>query len=159
MACVQLMTLNLQKKETRLMNRKNIPFDFVFDYLVPLDLVVKPMFGLWAIYVNEKIMLILRQRKNNPATNGVWIATSPEHHKSLRTDLSSLCSIPAYSKGIMETEWQFLPVHAAGFEASVRKVCALIRHGDQRIGRIPKPGKIKAGTRSETNMISKKAGP
>ena len=42
------------------MTRKNIPFSFVFDYLVPPDVTVKPIFGLWAIYVNGKIMPDMR---------------------------------------------------------------------------------------------------
>ena len=36
------------------MKNKNLPFEFVFDYLTPLDITVKPMFGMWAIYVNDK---------------------------------------------------------------------------------------------------------
>jgi hypothetical protein len=133
------------------MSRKDIPFDFVFDYLVPLEPIVKPMFGLWAIYVNEKIVLILRQRKDLPETNGVWIATNLEHHKSLKSDLPSLCSISTYSNGIKETEWQVLPADADDFEVSVRKVCELIKHNDYRIGRIPKPPQNKAKNKSTIN--------
>jgi hypothetical protein len=119
------------------MTRKNIPFNFVFDYLIPLDVTVKPMFGLWAIYVNGKIMLILRQRQDVPEINGVWIATNKEHHKSLKSDLPSLCPVSGYSDVNMETEWQVLPVDDNNFEASVRKVCELIKHSDHR------PGKAK----------------
>jgi hypothetical protein len=36
------------------MTKKNIPFDFVFGYL-PLDVTVKPMFGLWSIHLKDKI--------------------------------------------------------------------------------------------------------
>jgi hypothetical protein len=79
------------------MTRKNIPFNFVFNYLVPLDVTVKPMFGLWEIYVNGKIMLILRQRQDLPEINGVWIGTNKEHHKSLKSDLPSLCPVSGYS--------------------------------------------------------------
>jgi hypothetical protein len=134
------------------MSRKNIPFDFVFDYLMPLEPIVKPMFGLWAIYVNEKIMLILRQRKDFPDTNGVWIATNLEHHKSLKKELPSMCSISTYSNGIKETEWQVLPADADDFEVSVLKVCELIKHSDHRIGRIPKPRQNKSKTKSTINL-------
>lgn len=104
------------------------------------------MFGLWAIYVNKKIMLILRQRKDHSDTNGIWIATNQEHHKSLKSELPSLCSISTYSGGLRETEWQVLPVDSDDFEASVRKVCELIKHNDHRIGRIPDPRQRKAKT-------------
>ncbi|HYV95392.1 MAG TPA: hypothetical protein VE978_26700 [Chitinophagales bacterium] len=140
------------------MTRKNIPFDFVFDYLMPLDVTVKPMFGLWAIYMNEKIMLILRQRNDHPETNGVWIATNREHHKSLRSDLPSLHSISAYSKDTVETEWQMIPVDKDDFEASVRKVCELIKHGDHRIGRISQSRQSKAKTKSKSFANAKKHG-
>jgi hypothetical protein len=115
---------------------KNIPFDFIFDNLLQLNLEVKPMFGLWAIYADTKIILMLRQRKDHPDTNGVWIATSLEHHRSLKKELPSLCSISNYSRGIKETEWQVLPADSDDFETSVIKVCELIKHGDPRIGRI-----------------------
>jgi hypothetical protein len=125
------------------MTRKNIPFDFVLDYLIPLDVTVKPMFGLWAIYVKKNIVLILKQRKDHPDSNGVWVATNHVHHQSLKNDLPSLCSIPTYYDGIRETEWQMLLVDADDFEASVRKVCELIKHKDHRIGKIPKPRQSK----------------
>ena|SRR5215218_4559497 len=73
--------------------QKNIPFDFVFDYLFPLEVKVKPMFGLFALYIGEKLVLMLRQRKQHSEINGVWIATSKDHHKSLRKAFPSLRSL------------------------------------------------------------------
>jgi hypothetical protein len=120
------------------MTKKNIPFEFVFDYLAPLEVTVKPMFGLFAIYFNEKIVLVLRQRKDHADTNGVWVATTPQHHTSLKSDLPSLRSFAIYSKAVKETEWQLLPADSNDFESSVIKVCELIKRGDPRIGRMPK---------------------
>jgi hypothetical protein len=126
------------------MANKTIPFDFILDFLIPLDVTVKQVFGLWAIYVNEKIMLILRQRMDYPDTNGIWIATNQEHHKSLKVDLPSIHSISNYSHGIKESEWQVIPVDSDDFESSARKVCDFIKHNDHRIGRIPVPQHKKA---------------
>ena len=126
--------------------QKNIPFDFVFDYLFPLEVKVKPMFGLFAVYVDEKIVLILRQRIQHPEINGVWIATSKDHHKSLRKAFPSLRSIAATSDNIAETEWQLLPVDTDDFEKSVISACELIKQNDPRIGRIPKLRKPKTKT-------------
>ena len=120
------------------MTRKKIPFDFVLDYLFSLNFTVKQMFGMFAIYVDKKIMLILRKRSDHPETNGVWVATSSEHHKSLKKEIPSLRSISIYSKGLRETEWQVIPEDAEAFESHVMKVCELIKNGDRRIGRIPK---------------------
>jgi hypothetical protein len=125
------------------MNRKNIPFDFVFDHLLQLEVTVKPMFGMFAIYVGEKIMLILRQRKNYQDTNGIWIATNKEYHESLKKDLPSLCSISTYTNNAFETEWQILQADSNDFETSVIKVCEFIVHSDHRIGKIPKPRQYK----------------
>ena len=99
------------------------------------------MFGLYAIYIDEKIVLVLRDRKDQPETNGVWVATNKEHHKSLKDELPSLRSFSIYSKAVKETGWQMLPVDSDDFETSVIKLCELIKRGDQRIGRVPKPGK------------------
>lgn len=125
------------------MTQKNIPFDFVFDYLVPLQVTTKPMFGLFALYIGEKIVLMLRQRTKYPEMNGVWVATSQEHHKSLKNDIPSLRSIPDYSDDTTETGWQLLAVESEDFENSVIKTCEFIKHNDPRIGRIPTRKKLK----------------
>lgn len=124
------------------MHQKNIPYNFVFDYLTPIEVTIKPMFGLYALYVKEKIVLILRQRTKHPGINGVWIATEQEHHESLRKDLPSLISIST-AEDFTETEWQLIPADSNDFEASVTKVCELIKRNDPRIGRIPKARKQK----------------
>src|SRR5215218_3784242 len=126
--------------------QKNIPFDFVFDYLFPLEVKVKPMFGLFALYIFEKLVLMLRQRKQHSEINGVWIATSKDHHKSLRKAFPSLRSIAATSDNIAETEWQLFPVDTDDFEKSVIRACELIKQNDPRIGRIPKPRIPKSKT-------------
>ena len=120
---------------------KKIPFEFVFDYLLPIEPVTKPMFGCTALYLGEKIILVLRERKNNPEANGVWLATTYEHHESLRQDFPSLCSISVLNDGKSETGWQMLPSDATDFETSVVRVCEMIRHGDKRIGKVPKKKK------------------
>lgn len=133
------------------MTKKNIPFEFVFDHLTTLGVTVKPMFGLFALYVNEKLMLVLRERRDYPDTNGVWVATNREHHKSLKKDLPSLRPFSIYSKPVKQTEWQLLPVDSDDFESSVIKVCELIKRGDSRIGRIPKPRQCKTKIKSGIN--------
>ena len=126
---------------------KNIPFEFVLDYLFPLEPVIKPMFGCHALYLGEKIVLILRERKDNPEANGVWLATIPEHHQSLKKEFPSMRSISLFTDGTAETAWQMLPVDADDFESSVILACELIKHGDKRIGKVPKPKKGKKAKR------------
>lgn len=110
---------------------------------MPLHPHVKPMFGCHAVYIREKIVLVLRNRSDHEEANGVWIATKKEHHVSLKKNFPSMHSIMLLSEGKGETEWQMLPLDADDFESSAMKACELILRGDERIGRIPKPRKKK----------------
>lgn len=116
---------------------KSIPFNFVIDNLFAAEPIVKPMFGAHAIYIQDKIALILRDK--NDEDSGVWIATTVEHHKSLKKDFPIMRSIQLFGSG--ESSWQVLPKDADDFETSVNLACDLILKGDPRIGKIPKPKK------------------
>lgn len=119
------------------------PFGFVLDELDALDPYTKPMFGCTAVYVGEKIVLILRRRPTAREDNGVWIATTREHHESLRKDLPSLQSIGVLAGGGV-TGWQKLPESGDDFEEEVLRACALVRAGDPRIGKVPQRKAPKA---------------
>jgi hypothetical protein len=123
--------------------KKPIPFDFVIEQLEPLAPMTRPMFGCTAVYVGEKIVFILRLKSDESEDNGVWVATTPEHHESLRQDLPSLRSIGVLGPGI--TGWQILPLSEPDFEEAVSRACELVLNGDPRIGKIPKPRKLKPG--------------
>jgi hypothetical protein len=112
-----------------------IPFPFVIDYLYPLEPVIKPMFGCHALYIGSKIYLIVRKRKTYPSINGVWIATSREHHASLKKEFPSMKSITVLGKA--PTNWQVLRESSKTFEEEVIRACELIKKGDARIGKLP----------------------
>jgi hypothetical protein len=61
-----------------------IPHAFVLDAISTLSPYTRPMFGCLAIYVKDKIVLILRDKPKSTADNGVWLATTQEHDQSLR---------------------------------------------------------------------------
>lgn len=122
----------------------SIPFQFVLDELDSLNPRTNPMFGCYGVYVGEKIMLALRSRDSHTDDNGVWIATKPEHHASLKKIFPSMRSIFALGGGKgSETSWQIIPEEADDFEESVMKICSLIKKRDERIGNIPKAKKKK----------------
>ncbi len=125
------------------MSKTSIPFSFILDYLTPLEIRIRPMFGAHAIYVEQKIVFIVRDRNTHTDCNGVWIATSHEHHKSLKREFPNMHSVYVLSDGKGETGWQMLHAEADDFESSVIRSCELVLHGDPRIGRIPKPKKKK----------------
>jgi hypothetical protein len=115
---------------------KKLPFDFVLAELEELGPTTRPMFGCHAIYVDDKIVFILRDKKNPPDDDGVWVATTREHHEALRRDLPSLRSITVLAGGGV-TGWQILPAEADDFEESVLLACELVRRRDVRIGKVP----------------------
>jgi hypothetical protein len=112
--------------------RKAPPHEFVLDAIAPLSPRTHPMFGCLAVYVGEKIVLILRDKPARPADNGVWLATTKEHHQSLRREFPNMRSIQLLGKKV--TGWQVLPADARDFEEAALRACELILNGDPRIG-------------------------
>lgn len=141
---------------------KSVPFDFVLERLAPLRPYTNPMFGCLAVYVGEKIVLILRRRDSSPQDNGVWIATTEEHHESLKQDFPHLRSIAVF--GTPVTGWQVLGEDTSDFESAVESVCEMVLRGDPRIGKIPgskkkKPAvgrKKKAAAKPKSGAAKKK---
>jgi hypothetical protein len=117
-------------------NRKPVPYEFVLDALAPLSPWTRPMFGCLAVYIGKKIVLVLREKPGSP-DNGVWLATTPQHHESLRREFPSMRSIQVLGNGKV-TGWQVLAADAPDFEDAVLRACELIASKDPRIGKVPK---------------------
>jgi hypothetical protein len=115
--------------------RKKIPHEFVLEALAQLSPRTNPMFGCLAVYAGEKIVVILRDKNEKTADNGVWLATTEEHHESLRREFPSMRSIGVLGKKV--TGWQVLPAEASDFEEAALHACELILAGDPRIGKVP----------------------
>lgn len=116
--------------------KKPIPFEFVLEMLESASPHTKPMFGCHAIYIGNKIVFILRDRESSPVDNGIWLATTSEHHASLQKEFPNMCSIEVFGPG--PTGWQVLPVESDDFEDAAERACELVLKGDPRIGKIPK---------------------
>jgi len=123
--------------------RKPVPYEFVLDALSSLEPWTRPMFGCVAIYVGNKIVLILRDKGGQLPDNGVWLATTVEHHPSLRREFPNMRSIEVLGKAV--TGWQVLPADAADFEEAALRACELVIARDPRIGKVPKPKKPRKG--------------
>lgn len=87
-------------------------------------------------------MLTLRHKENNRGDNGVWVATMPQHHESLKKDLPGMRPLGIF--GFKNQGWQIIPEEADTFEESVTNLCELILKRDPRIGKIPKARKKKS---------------
>lgn len=127
--------------------KTSIPFEFVLEQLYSANVEIRPMFGCFGLYVHDRIVLILRNKKSSVKDNGVWIATDKEFHDSLRADFPAMRSIRVF--GGKESNWQNLPADANDFEEMVIHACELILRGDKRIGRESK--------KKRSGMTAKKA--
>jgi hypothetical protein len=125
--------------------RKPIPHPFVLDALAALSPTTRPMFGCLAVYVADKIVLILRDKLDFTADNGVWLATTKDHHDSLRREFPNMRSIQLLGKGV--TGWQLLPADAPDFEESALQACERILAKDPRIGKLPGARPSKSPTK------------
>lgn len=112
-----------------------VPHEFVLDAIAPLSPETRPMFGCLAVYVEDKIVLILRDRPNHTQDNGVWLATTKMHHESLRREFPNMRSIQEF--GTEVTGWQVLPADAPDFEEAALRACELVVARDPRIGKVP----------------------
>lgn len=133
---------------------KAVPYEFVLDEIASLSPVTRPMFGCLAVYVEDKIVLILRDKRKSSADNGIWLATALEHHESLRREFPQMRSIRVFGKE--PTQWQVLPADDPDFEAAAMRACKLILARDSRIGKVPKsraaraklpPGRARRGVK------------
>ncbi len=133
--------------------RKRVPHEFVLEALAALSPRTRPMFGCLAIYVEDKIVLILRDKdKAGETDNGVWLATTEDHHRSLRRDFPTMRSIKVLGKnalGKKATGWQVLPANAPDFEEAALRACEFVLAGDPRIGKVPGARRPKATKKAE----------
>lgn len=131
--------------------RKAVPHEFVLDAIAALRPRTRPMFGCLAVYIGEQIVLILRDKPADNRDNGVWLATTKEHHESLRREFPNLRSIQLFTPEV--TGWQVLPADAQDFEEAALRACELIAARDPRIGKVPqakRTSKPRAGKAAES---------
>jgi hypothetical protein len=95
-----------------------------------------------ALYVDDKIVLILRDKDTEKQDNGVWLATTQEHHVSLKKEFPIMRSISIFGPG--PSGWQNLPADSEDFEEAVLRACKFVLKRDPRIGKVPAKKKKKA---------------
>lgn len=131
--------------------KKQIPYDFIFNELDGVDYITKPMFGCTAVYVGHKIVLILYKKdkvegKKNPLPEdvGIWVCIPDEYTQEMKKEFPQLRGVSFFENE--NSAWQCLPESHEDFESLALKFCRLIKKGDPRIGRIPKPKSKKKKT-------------
>ena len=128
--------------DTRLaVKRKAVPHEFVLEAIAALSPTTRSMFGCLAVYIGSKIVLILRDKPGADPDNGVWLATTKEHHESLGREFPHLRSIQVFGGEV--TGWQVLHADAPDFEEAAIHACELVVARDPRIGKVPGAKKPK----------------
>jgi len=129
--------------------RRSAPYPFILEALAPLEPEVRPMFSGFAVYVEEKIVLMLRDSPKQPKDNGVWLvfsATANLADPAIREDFPSLRLIDLLGGKI--AHWRLIPTDSSTFESEALHACELLLKHDLRFGRIPqsrraRPAKIR----------------
>jgi hypothetical protein len=121
--------------------KRKIPFAFALEELEALSPMVKSMFGGFAIYIGEKLVLFLYDQEKWPDFKGVSLATTPEHYRDIAQEFSS--KRDAETQKIGKHPWLLIPAGAVDFEEQVLKACEMILNGDPRIGRAPEAKRLR----------------
>lgn len=124
--------------------RKSAPYPFIVEALAPLEPEVAPMFSGFAVYVGEKIVLMLRASLKQPEDNGVWLVFSETANltdPSLLQDFPSLRLIKLLGGKI--GHWRLIPADSPTFEPEALHACELLLKHDVRFGRIPQSRRIR----------------
>jgi len=118
------------------------PHPFVVDALMPLRPEVRRMFSGFAVYADDYLLCMLRDRPTFPQDNGVWVVlsetTSPKD-ANLRREFPSIRTIELLGGQI--GHWLVIPSDGPEFEREALHACDLLLRHDPRFGRIPKSRK------------------
>jgi len=110
-----------------------LPYDFILRYLYPVRPQVRKMLGCYGLVAENKLIILLRERENQPEFNGVFIATKPEFYDELTQELHS-SNMEFDLDGAPHT-WLFISEDLPDFDEKIKKACELIKSGDVRIGK------------------------
>ena len=117
------------------------PFQFVLDELLPIRPAIRRMFGSTYVYLDERLLLSLRDSAKQPHYNGVWLYTEAEHVESLRREFPALPRRCFWKSRKSGSGWVILASAEEGFEEHAYRACELILRGDRRVGRVTRRGR------------------
>jgi hypothetical protein len=96
------------------------------------------MFSGFAVYLGDKIVLMLRDSAKQPEDNGVWLVFSETANLAdpgIRRDFPSLRLIGLLGGKI--AHWRLIPSDSPTFESEALQACQLLLKHDARFGRAP----------------------
>jgi hypothetical protein len=126
--------------------RRSAPYPFILEALTPLEPEVRPMFSGFAVYLGDKIVLMLRDSPKHPEDNGVWIVFSERADLAdpgIGRDFPSLRLIGMLGGKI--AHWRVIPADSPAFESEALHACELLLKHDERLGRVPQSRQTRPG--------------
>jgi hypothetical protein len=124
-------------------DRSQSSYQFVLDELLPLRPTLRKMFGLTHVYLEERLLLSLRESRRQPRYNGVWLYTEAAHVESLRREFPELPRRCFWKSAKSGHGWVILAAELEDFEECAFRACGLILSGDRRIGRVGRKGRSR----------------
>jgi len=118
--------------------KPKIPHAFVIEALDSLHPEVRRMFSGFALYIDNRIHMMLRDSPKLPEDNGIWLVLSEGTDPSdpnLHRELPSLRPIQTIGGKI--GHWLLIPSDRPNFETEALHACDLILRHDPRLGRVP----------------------
>lgn len=129
--------------------RKSAPYPFILESLTPLAPEVRPMFSGFAVYVGDKIVLMLRDSPKHPEDNGIWLVFSETANLTdarIGRDFPSLRLIGLLGGKI--AHWRLIPADSPTFEFEAQHACELLLKRDARFGRVPQSRQTRPGRKA-----------
>ena len=120
--------------------KRQVPFQFVLDELLPIRPTIRRVFGFTYVYLDEKLLLSLRDSVKQPQYNGIWLYTEAEHIESLRREFPQLPRRYFWRSKKSGSGWVILACEQEEFEEYAFRACEMILGGDQRLGRVGRRG-------------------
>ena len=111
-----------------------LPYDFILKELYPVRPKIKKMLGCYALMIDRKLLMLLRDREQQPEFNGVFVATYPEFYDQLQKEIHT--SRMEFELDGVERSWIFISEDLNDFDQKVKKACEMIKAGDERIGKL-----------------------
>ena len=111
-----------------------LPYDFILKELYPVRPKIRKMLGCYALMIEKKLLMMLRDLEKHPEFNGVFAATVPEHYAALQKEIHT--SRMEFDLDGEENTWIFISEDLDDFEKKVAKACGMIKDGDERIGKM-----------------------
>jgi hypothetical protein len=121
--------------------------------LLPEGVLKKRMFGGFAFYLDEKLILVMFESEGNKSYRGVdydfeiWngcmFPVNKENQEGVMSRFPFLFNHPVLAK------WLYIPSEQEEFEGQVEMILRELRRRNPLFGTIPKPKKSKAAAKKE----------